>query len=481
VSAPILHVGDLSIRTESGALLVDHAFLSIPQGGSLCVIGETGSGKSLIAQAVMGLLPRGLMASGDIAVAGRRMQAGDRKAIRALWHSANSLIPQEPSSAFDPLMKVGRQLTLRDGSTEAATQAALAEVDLPHDTVQLYPFQLSGGMAQRVLVANARLTEASLIIADEPTKGLDPSRVAQVIDLLCSLRAAGKTLLVITHDVAVARGLAEGGHIAVMKDAAIVESGPTDEVLVRPSHPYTHAWLAADPSHWPICETCLNADYLVLAAHGLTFGYRPGAPLFEDLHIHVRSGEVLAVTGASGSGKSTLGNVLLGLQKPTRGDVSWAGCDPYIDLSGARRLRRRYQKLHQDPITVFTPHRTLGDQLYDVLKGASKGDREVRLQPLLDSLKLHPGLLLRRIGEVSGGEAQRLAIARLLLMSPSLIVADEPTSRLDPIVQREAIMVLRSLVADTGLALVLISHQSDVVKAVADNVLDLSARSSTRC
>lgn len=474
MNEPMLELRGLTVRVTGGATLVDRASLSIPKSGSLCVIGETGSGKSLLAQAIMGLLPQGLAVEGDIMVAGHQIPAKDAKSLRMLWHSATSLIPQEPGAAFDPLTRIGRQLAPGSRYAGPDTQTLLAEVDLPTDTVRLFPFQLSGGMAQRVLVANARLTDASLIVADEPTKGLDPTRIRQVIDLLLSLRAAGKTLLVITHDLAVARGLAEGGHLAVMKEAAIVESGPTDTVLTHPSHPYTRAWLAADPSRWPVCETCLTADDLVLAAHDLAFGYHPGAPLFQDLHIHVRRGEVLAVTGPSGCGKSTLANVLLGLQKPMRGDVSWAGCDPYIDLSGARRLRRRYQKLHQDPTTVFTSHRTLGEQLADVVQGSTGGAVIPHLPHLLDRLRLKPALLARHIDAVSGGEAQRLALARLLLMSPSLIVADEPTSRLDPIVQRETILLLRGLVADTGLSLVLISHQKDVIKAVADQILDLA-------
>jgi peptide/nickel transport system ATP-binding protein len=473
MSRPMLELRGLSVRTAHGLTLVDQVSLCVPKGGSTCIIGETGSGKSLVAQAVMGLLPHGLSGDGTITLAGRLARADDVLALRGLWHSSVSLIPQEPGSALDPLIRVANQL----GRQPAHALAALAEVDLPADTARLYPFQLSGGMAQRVLVANARLTDASLIIADEPTKGLDPPRVKQVIALLRALRDAGKTLLVITHDLAVARGLADGGHVAVMKDAAIVESGPPEVVLREPRHAYTRAWLAADPANWPACETCLHADDLVLAAHDLTFGYRPGAPLFEGLHIHVRRGEVLAVTGPSGKGKSTLGNVLLGLQKPTRGEVSWAGCDPYLDLTGGRRLRRRYQKLHQDPTTVFTPYRTLGDQLDDVGPGSLQKPHRANLQPLLERLKLRPALLHRRIGEVSGGEAQRLALARLLLMNPSLIVADEPTSRLDPIVQREAMLLLRDLVMERGLALILISHHADLVKAVSDTVLDMATDS----
>ena len=464
---PALVLDALTVRDPGGAVLVDRASLSLPAAGCLCVIGQTGSGKSLLAQAVMGLLPGSLHAEGSVSIGGATFAAADAPGLRQLWSRETGIVPQEPGLALDPLVRVGRQI---GPAAPAAVAEALAAVDLPAETLAQYPFTLSGGMAQRVLVANARLAEAALIVADEPTKGLDADRVAAVIALLQALRARGKALLVVTHDLTVARALgAESGRIAVMRDAAIVESGPTETVLASPTHPYTRAWLAADPALWPPCPTCLHADDIVLAAHGLGFRHGEAAPLFSDLHIHLHRGEVMAVTGPSGAGKTTLGNVLLGLLPPTQGRVSWAGIDPHRGQAAARRLRRRYQKLHQDPVSVFVPHRALGAQLRDVAMPQARAG----LPALLDRLHLRPALLERRIAEVSGGEAQRLALARLLLMDPALIVADEPTSRLDPIVQRETMLLLRDLVAERGLSLLLVSHHTALVEAVADTVLAL--------
>jgi peptide/nickel transport system ATP-binding protein len=470
-----LTIDNLTIRSriDGGQPLVRDVNFSIRRGDSLCVIGETGSGKSLIAQAVMGLLPGTLKVDGSIRITGcPPVSPQDTKSLRALWSRKTSIIPQEPTNAFDPLMRIGSQLG--NGHHYAANKIhqAFASVDLPVSTTMAYPFQLSGGMAQRVLVAHASLSDASVIVADEPTKGLDGPRIVQVIALLRQLRDSGKTLLVITHDLNVAREL--GGRLAVMRDGVIVESGEATEILKQPSHAYTQAWLAADPANWPACEICLETDNMVLAAHGLTVGYGTAKPLFRDLDLHVRKAKVLAVVGPSGVGKSTLGNVLLGLMAPHAGEVSWAGCDPYRDRAGARHLRRRYQKLHQDPTTVFTSHRTIGAQLADVTADDTKSNA-TRLPILLERLKLKPELLTRRVGEISGGEAQRLALARLLLMNPALIVADEPTSRLDPIVQQQTMLLLRDIVVQDGLALVLISHQKDVVKAVADEVIELKA------
>ncbi len=474
MNTPHLTIDSLRIASakSAGQMLVDGVSLTIPKGKSLCVIGETGSGKSLVAQAVMGLLPPGLAVSGSIQIAtGTAINAGDVSALRGLWSHTTSIIPQEPGAAFDPLMRIGPQLGGWPQQSQAEISAALATVDLPASAKRLYPFQLSGGMAQRVLVAHAMLSDASLVIADEPTKGLDGPRIAQVIALLRHLRDSGKTVLVITHDLNVARGL--GGEVVVMRDGLIVERGEADQVLREPAHAYTRSWLAADPGHWAACETCLQADDIVLAAHHLTGGHDTAQPLFRDLHLHVHKGEVLAVVGPSGAGKTTLGNVLLGLMPPMSGEVSWAGCDPYRDPNGARRLRRRYQKLHQDPTTVFTPHRTMGAQLGDVVDVTRQALEPDHLPALMDRLKLSPQLLTRRVGEVSGGEAQRLALARLLLMNPALLVADEPTSRLDPIVQQQTMMLLRGIVAEDGLSLVLISHQRNLVTAVADEIVEL--------
>jgi peptide/nickel transport system ATP-binding protein len=471
-SPPALRIDGLTVRDAEGRRPVADVALSIPAGGSLCIIGETGSGKSLVAQAIMGLLPHGLAAEGRVAFGeGSAMDARDGKRLRALWSRHMTMIPQEPGRAFDPLMRIGRQIASTGSRPLASVGKAFAAVDLAPETADLYPFQLSGGMAQRALIAHALMTKAPLIIADEPTKGLDGPRVRQVITLLRGLIDARKSLLVVTHDLEVAHGL--GGEVAVMRDGAVVEQGPWDRIMHAPTHPYTRAWLDADPSRWPACAACLDADDMVLAGHGLTFGYDLARPLFRDLDLHVHRGEVLALVGPSGAGKSTLGQVLLGLQRPQAGEVSWAGCDPYRDPAGARRLRRRYQKLHQDPATVFVTHRTIGAQLDDVL-GVDPGvSTSPQLPDILDRLKLAPVLLDRRIGEVSGGEAQRLAIARLLMLSPSLIVADEPTSRLDPIVQKETIDLLRGEVQRTGLALVLVSHNGALVQATADEVVEL--------
>jgi peptide/nickel transport system ATP-binding protein len=468
-----LAISNLSVRDRNGTSLVDNVSLSVPSGGVLTLIGETGSGKSLIAQAVFGLLPVGLSATGTIRVGGcAAIPAGDAGRLTSLWREQIMLIPQEPSLALDPTMKVGRQMALA-GLTREDIGPALAAFDLPEETSAAYPFMLSGGMAQRVLVAAALGMRAPIIIADEPTKGLDADRVAQAIAALRRLAAAGRSLLVITHDRRVAEDLP--GELAIIREGQIIEHGPSAALLAAPESDYGRTWLASDPRHWPSCHRCCDMTSLALSAHGLTFGWPRQTPLFRDLDLHLPKGGVLAISGPSGSGKSTLGDILLGIRQPNAGSVEWGGVDIVLNRAVIRQRRQRYQKLHQDPIKAFVPHLTLERQFraLEEVKPGLRLDRD--LPSLLERLKVKTTLLNRRPSDVSGGEAQRLALARILLLDPVVIVADEPTSRLDPVVQRETIVLLRKLVDERGLALVLISHDRDVLRAVADDHLELSA------
>lgn len=478
-----LTVEGLQVRSDEAgtAPLVRDVGFQLRLGRSLALIGETGSGKSLVAQALFGLLPAGLRAEGGVSLNGcPQIALDDHAGLRALWARSMFLIPQEPARALNPTMNVGSQIAemfpqLLNGQRQARIRSALAHVDLAAEVAGRYPAALSGGMNQRVLAAIAASAPAQVIVADEPTKGLDSQRVNQVADLLAGLMSAGKSLALITHDVSVARRL--DGDVAVMRDGRIVEQGPARAILDQPRHPYARAYMAALPARWaPLAASADGADQPVVAARALTFGY-PGQPaLFVGLSLAARPGRVLAVVGPSGVGKSTLGDILLGRRKPEGGAVRWGGLDPYACAAAdLRRLRPRHQKLFQDPGGSFAPHRRLRLAFEDLRQIRSDLDLKARLPGLLDRLKLSAALLERYPDEVSGGEAQRLALARILLLDPVFLVADEPTSRLDPIVQAETIGLLREIVAESDLALLLISHDRALVRAVADEVVDLGA------
>ncbi len=468
MNEPGLDVRDLVICDQAGKSVVRDVNLTVQRGQALVIIGESGSGKSLIALALLGLLPPGFTAAGTIRLAGGPpADLADREALHRHWSRDIILLPQEPRAALDPTMRIGRQLA----GANHDPRAALAAVDLPAASARLYPFELSGGMAQRALVASALSQPSPVVVVDEPTKGLDSARVGQVAALLGMLLNERRSLLVITHDPALVRTL--GGSVAVLWDGRIVENQASPQLLRTPLHPYTREWLAADPATWAACVPCLTEEGLVLAGHGLGFGY-PGQPrLFDGVDIHVHRGGVVALTGPSGVGKTSLGNMLVGLCRPDTGELTWDGADPYRDRRAMQRLRRRYQKLHQDPVTAFLPHRPVGRQLADLAEVAPQLDLAASLPPLLDRLKLDARLLDHYPGEISGGEAQRLALARLLLLDPAMIVADEPTSRLDPVLQRQTIALLREIVAERQIGLVLISHETALVHSVADHVINI--------
>ncbi|WP_395828777.1 ABC transporter ATP-binding protein [Elstera sp.] len=464
-----LIVRGLTIYDGAGTALVRDIEFSLPAGGILTIIGESGGGKSLIAQALMGLLPTGFRAVGTVLWRGGIFDLGRPEALHGLWASDFLLVPQEPGAALDPTQRLGQMLA-QTGQTPAPIQESLAAVDLPASSAAAYPFQLSGGMAQRAVMASALRLDAPLLIADEPTKGLDSERLDDVADLLLRMAQRGRTLLLISHDRHLVRRL--GGSLLVLADGQVQEVGPSDAVLTHPQSAYTRAWLAADPATWVPCPACATDAPLVLAAHGLSLGYPGTRDLLSNVDIHLTKGMILGVSGPSGCGKTSLGNSLLGLLPPRSGSVSWGGFDPYRDPASARRLRRRYQKLHQDPTAVFAPHRPLHAQFRDLNALAPQPDYAERLAAGLDRLKLNSTLLHRFPSEISGGEAQRLALLRLLLLNPAVIVADEPTSRLDPISQKETIALLHHIAIQDKVGLIIISHDKEILDASSDHVFN---------
>jgi ABC-type glutathione transport system ATPase component len=322
--------------------------------------------------------------------------------------------------------------------------------------------QISGGMAQRVGVAASGLSGAQLLIADEPTKGLDPASRAQVAQLLLGLQSTNQALLTITHDLELARML--GGQLMVLQAGCVVESGAAEMVLEKPQHAYTEALLAAQPSRWPKLahDVALDTPH-VISATGLSKRYGGGAfskQLFNDLHVEVKREEILSVSGTSGCGKTTLGNILLGLVGADRGSVHKAALPSW-----------RFQKLYQDPPAAFAPSRRLREALNDLI--ALHRLDAGRVEPLMTKLNLSPDLLDRMPGEVSGGQLQRIALLRILLLEPVFVFADEPTSRLDVITQFETMKLLVSAAQSQGCAVLLVSHDADLALACSHRHIKL--------
>jgi peptide/nickel transport system ATP-binding protein len=460
---------DLVVRHD-GHRLVDVPQLNLERGRPVTIVGASGSGKSLLAHALMGTLAANLDGSGTLMLDGIAYDVADQRARRPLWGRQLSLLPQEPVLALDPTMRVREQVAEgaagfrgdRAGARRGA-QSLLAALGLGGES-RAYPHTLSGGMAQRVAFAAATIGGASVLIADEPSKGLDRRARADLAALLRRHVEGGGVLLTITHDLDLAREL--GGEVLVMRDASVVEQGDAAQVLTIPRSDYARRLLAAEPASWDrpwMAATKPATDNALITGRDLAKSFGPKA-LFRDLSMQVYAGERVAISGPSGSGKTTLGNILLRLAAPDRGQVEHSA-----QLGGGR-----LQKLYQDPAQSFPARVRLQDSLGDVLRRhrVEKAD----LHDLLDSLRLPPTLLLRRPGQVSGGELQRLAIIRAMLLNPALVFADEPTSRLDLITQEETVDALMTQVDRQQCALVLVTHDEALATAMTQRQIDLIAQ-----
>ncbi|MFB9950947.1 ABC transporter ATP-binding protein [Rhizobium puerariae] len=462
-----LAVENLTIATPH-RVIVENVSLTIASGAILAVLGETGSGKSLIGSAIMGLVPTGVSVSGRIVVNGRIYDARDAHALRSLWSKDIFLLPQEPLNALAPLLSAEVQVAeqIKAPKALAGAAAALSAMQLDTEHHRKRPFELSGGMAQRVMAAIASVTGAGIVIADEPTKGLDADRRDVVAQVFKALRESGRVILLITHDIALVRLLAD--QIAFLDERTIIESGPADSVLRQPRTDYARRYIASDPSTWERRPYARSHTPKVIEADHLRIGFG-NRILADDLNFHCHAGHISALLGKSGIGKTTLGRTLLGQATPLGGSIRRP-----IGKQG-----RFLQKLHQDPTRVFSPWQSLGRSMED-LRRLPDGERILNEVPgLMRRFGLRRDLLARRPHQISGGEAQRLALVRILATKPGMLIADEPTSRLDPPVQEQVIRYLRKVADEDELAILLITHDRDLATAIADRRMLMVAEATS--
>ena len=460
-----LRIEGLEIRDQVGRRLLAPLDLQLEGGRCLCLVGESGAGKSLVCAAVAGTLPPELGMRGRVWLDGREITGMATEERRALWSRSMFLLPQEPWTALATARATRDQVAdmprLHGGAKGIPDRTArlLERVGLvPARDGPKLPSQLSGGMAQRVAMATTLGAPAGLILVDEPTKGLDADRRGLAEDGLQSLLAEGRSVLLVTHDLDLARRL--GDDVMVMRDGEVVESGPAAEVLTRPGHAFTRALLDAEPAGWT--ERRSTASRTLVTASDLAISpVRGGTAIARDIAFSISRGGITALSGPSGCGKTTLGDTVIGLHRPAAGKLH-------------RPDGLVVQKLYQDPGAAFAPWRSIRATMSDVLAGSgrSRAALDGLCRPIFPRLGLALSLLDRRPGEVSGGELQRLALARALLGGADLIFADEPTSRLDTISQLLFIELLGE-VAGSGLAILLASHNVGLLAKLADEVVVL--------
>ncbi len=484
----LLEISGLSIAFD-GRPVVEDVALSLPRGRTLGVVGESGSGKSLTALAVMGLLPPAarLDPRARIVFDGRDIAGLPERAMRGVRGRRIGIVFQDPMACLNPFMPVGRQIAesarahlgLGPVAARARARALLEEVgiDEPERRLDGYPHELSGGQQQRVMLAVALAADPDLLIADEATTALDATVQHQILDLLRGLRAQrGMAMLFISHDLGVVAAVADA--VAVMRRGRIVEQGPTRDVLSRPREPYTRALIEARRrlSAAPPAEVPNGAP--VAEARGVRIAYRRSLGLaapfvaVEDASFAVMRGRTLGLVGESGSGKSSIARALVSLVRPVSGDLRILGRS--LAASGwraPRSLRGRRQIVFQNPFGALNPRLTVERLLLEPI--AATGDAPAarrRLVALLEEVGLGEPHLSRYPHELSGGQRQRVCIARALLSEPDLLICDEVVSSLDVTTQALVVALLARLQADRGFAMLFISHDLDVVAALAHDV-----------
>ncbi|XWN31958.1 MAG: ABC transporter ATP-binding protein [Devosia sp.] len=497
MTEPLLRIEDLSVAFHQDGrttLAVDHVSLSLDKGETLAVVGESGSGKSVTALSCVRLLPypSATHPSGRILFKGKDIMTMSPRELQSLRGNDITMIFQEPMTSLNPLHKVEKQVgeilrRHRGMSEKQARERTLELLDAvgiqdAHKRLTAYPHQLSGGQRQRVMIAMALANEPDLLIADEPTTALDVTVQAQILALLKDIQQRlGMGLLFITHDLGIVLKVAD--RVAVMTGGKVVEIGATEDVFSRPQHEYTRHLLAAEPKGTPPkpkpdAPIVVEAEDLKVwfpIKRGLMRKTVDHIKAVDGIDLSLRRGETLGVVGESGSGKTTLGFAVLRLIA-SKGRIVFMG--ERIDdrsWSKMRALRSDMQVVFQDPFGSLSPRMSVADIVSEGLKihfpDKSAAERDEAVVKALLEVGLDPTTRGRYPHEFSGGQRQRIAIARALVLEPDFIMLDEPTSALDRSVQAQVVDLLRDVQAKRDLTFLFISHDLQVVRALANQVI----------
>jgi peptide/nickel transport system ATP-binding protein len=492
-----IRVEDVSINfpSETGPVTaVKNVSFDVYENEFFGIVGESGSGKSTVCRAITRLLPDRAAVTGQITVDAEEMLKIDIDRLRGIRGNGISMIFQNPSSHLNPLMTIGEQISETSRFHLKSGKAALRDLALstlqgvrfsnPALQVDAYPHQLSGGMKQRAMIGASLACDSRIIIADEPTTALDVTVQAEILKLLRQLRQErGLTIILISHDLGVIATMCD--RIAVMKDGQIVEQGRTEDVILRPKEDYTKRLIASRPEavrlhdrSWHGEKTPAGNPLLSVEEVSIHFGgNRKAGPVraVEGASFDVLRGDIVGIVGESGSGKSTIVRSMIGLNTPTAGRILFDGADVRQFTGKARTaFLRRVQMIFQHPMDSLDPRFTIGQSIAEPLRlhRIVAPDRvDARVRELMSMVELSPDLLTRRPRDISGGQAQRVCIARALAMEPEVLIADEITSALDVTIQAQMLRLLARLKEEMGLTILFVTHDLDVVRSFCNRVL----------
>lgn len=505
--SPLLTVENLTIGFGRGEAVVSDVGFEVHEGQTLALVGESGSGKTVTCRALLRILPRtAQIRSGKIMLYGRSgglslTDLGKRK-MRAVRGDAVSMIFQEPMRSLSPLHRIGNQVSevlwLHKNMSESRAKKTVLEnfervgFPDPERAYRSYPFELSGGMRQRAMIAMAMVAQPDLLIADEPTTALDVTTQAQVLGLINELKQeTGMSVILVTHDLGVVANMAE--QVVVMHKGRIMESGPAEPMLSAPAHPYTQQLFNAAPSIPAAPEPAapLPEDDLILQMKDVSKTYTMRAQSAWKPEVFIRAcrgvdfslprGKTLAIVGESGSGKTTAARIALGAEPPDKGGQVLFRANPQgapiavheMNRAARTAFQKQAQMVFQDPYSSLSPRMRILDALTEPLEihGIGSGsEQRDKAAAKLRQVGLNDDMLMRFPHAFSGGQRQRLSIARALMLDPSLLVCDEPTSALDVSVQEQILSLLEDIRDRLGLSYLFISHDLAVVARIADEV-----------
>lgn len=498
----VLSLNDLSIdfKTQDGVVhAVKNISCHVNKGECLGIVGESGSGKSQTFLAALGLLATNGSVSGEVLFEGRDLIQMNQAERNRLLGNRLAIVFQDPLTSLTPHMRIGDQMAevlrihrkLKGSDARAVCAEWLDRVKIPDAVQRLkqYPHELSGGMRQRVMIAMCMLCQPVLLIADEPTTALDVTVQAEILDLMNELRAdLGTAIVLITHDMGVVARMCD--RIQVMRAGEFVEAGNASDVFYRPQHEYTQMLLGAVPklnlqaeargSEYTDAQT---GDVLVVDNVKMHFQIPQGffrapkvLPAVDGISFTLAAGETLGIVGESGSGKSTLARAVLQLLPIADGSVTWLGKNlSELDKKALLNTRKDLQIVFQDPLASLDPARTVGYSIMEPLlvhaSSLSKQERKTIVEEAMVKVGLESTLINRYPHELSGGQNQRVGIARATILNPRLVICDEAVSALDVSIQAQILELLQSLQRDSGMSYLFISHDLSVVSELAHRVM----------